>query len=133
GGPRMQRFLEYVASDPEIRCDFVSLHRKGTVGDDPPDPRRLREAAQVTRGQMDAIALERFAGVPVINNEADEKVGFEVPYAPRMDQSNASWLAAVCAIHGSLAAASGERFMAAADNANLQLVQEPFDGRRSLL
>jgi Glycosyl hydrolases family 39 len=136
GAPWMERFLRFIASDSALRCDFISLHRKGTVADDPPDPRRLKDVAVETRELMLAIDNGRFRGIPIINNEADEKVGFEVPYAPRMDQTNASWLAAVAAIQAALtttSAKTGTRFMAAADNANLQLVQEPFDGRRSLL
>ena len=137
GAPWMERFLRFIAADPTLRCDFVSLHRKGTVTDDPPDPRRLYDAEMRTRQQMNEIDAVRFAGVPIINDEADEKVGFEVPYAPRLDQTGASWLAAVAAIQGSLTAAevgaSAAHFMAAADNANLQLVQAPFDGRRSLV
>ncbi|HEV2072196.1 MAG TPA: hypothetical protein VGR29_01025 [Thermomicrobiales bacterium] len=136
GAPWMERFLRFVASEPELQCDFISLHRKGTVGNDPPDPRRMYEAAVTTADQMLEIDPERFAGMVIINNEADEKVGFEHPYAPRLDEHNAAWLATVTTIHGGLAARyedAGFRFIGAADNANLQLVEEPFDGRRSIM
>jgi hypothetical protein len=136
GAPWMERFLRFIAEDPSLRCDFVSLHRKGTVGDDPPDPRRLHEAAIATADQMLAIDPERFGGMTIIDNEADEKVGFEVPYAPRVDEHNAAWLASVVAIHGGLGERfreAGLQFIGAADNANLQLVQVPFDGRRSIM
>jgi hypothetical protein len=136
GPPWMERFLQFIAANPELRCDFVSLHRKGTVGDDPPDPRRLDAAAADTASQAIAIDARRFGGLTIWNNEADEKVGFEVPYAPRIDERGAAWLAAVAVIHDQL----GERyheanlqFAAAADNANLQLVRSPFDGRRSIM
>ncbi len=134
--PWMESFLHFIAANQDLRCDFISLHRKGTVGDDEPDLRRLFAASATTADQALAIDVERFAGLTVINNEADEKVGFEVPYAPRVDHRTAAWLGAVAAIQGIL----GERyresdlqFMAAADNVNLQLVQAPFDGRRSLM
>lgn len=136
GAPWMEQFLRFIASDPDLQCDFVSLHRKGTVADDPPDPRRMYEAAVTTADQMLAIDPVRFAGMMIINNEADEKVGFEVPYAPRMDERNAAWLGTVAAIHAGLDARyqdAGFRFTGAADNANLQLVEEPFDGRRSIM
>jgi hypothetical protein len=134
GAPWMGRFLEFIASDPALRCDFVSLHRKGTVGDDPPDPRRLYDAAAATVDQALAIDPVRFAGLTIVDDEADEKVGFEVPYAPRDDHRNAAWLAAVLALHAGLGDRyPGVRFVAAADNADLQLVQAPFDGRRSLM
>jgi hypothetical protein len=136
GAPWMERFLRFIASEPDVQCDFISLHRKGTVGDDPPDPRRMYEAAVDTADQMLAIDAGRFAGMVIINNEADEKVGFEVPYAPRLDERNAAWLGTVAAIHAGLDARytdAGFRFIGAADNANLQLVEAPFDGRRSIM
>ena len=136
GPPWMRRFLRFIAANPELRCDFVSLHRKGTVGNDPPDPRRLDAAAADTASQALAIDAQRFAGLTIWNNEADEKVGFEVPYAPRIDEQGAAWLAAVTVIHDQLGERYREanlRFAAAADNANLQLVRSPFDGRRSIM
>jgi hypothetical protein len=136
GPPWMERFLRYIAANPELRCDFVSLHRKGTVGNDPPDPRRLDAASADTARQALAIDARRFGGLTIWNNEADEKVGFEVPYAPRINERGAAWLAAVVVIHDQLGERFREadlRFAAAADNANLQLVQSPFDGRRSIM
>jgi hypothetical protein len=136
GPPWMERFLRFIAANPDLRCDFISLHRKGTVGDDPPDPRRLDAAAAETARQALAIDARRFAGLTIWNNEADEKVGFEVPYAPRVDERGAAWLAAVTVIHDQLGEryrAGNFRFAAAADNANLQLVRSPFDGRRSIM
>jgi hypothetical protein len=133
GAPWMERFLRFVASDPALRLDFVSLHCKGTVDASPPDPRRLHDAALTTATLMRAIAPERFSGLAVINDEADEKVGFEVPYGPRLREDNAAWLAATLAIHAGLVAEPDIRFVSAADNANLQLVEAPFDGRRSIM
>jgi hypothetical protein len=136
GPPWMERFLRFIAANPDLRCDFVSLHRKGTVGDDPPDLRRLDAAAADTASQAVAIDARRFEGLTIWNNEADEKVGFEVPYAPRMDERGAAWLAAAAVIHDQLGERFGGanlRFAAAADNANLQLVRSPFDGRRSIM
>jgi hypothetical protein len=136
GPPWIDRVLRFVAADPRLRCDFISLHRKGTVGDAPPDPRRLSAAAAATADHALAIDAQRFAGLTIVNDEADEKVGFEVPYAPRLDERNAAWLGAVAGIHTALNEryrAAGLRFAAAADNANLQLVQSPFDGRRSIM
>lgn len=136
GAPWMGRFLRFIADDPDLRLDFVSLHRKGTVDRSPPDPRRLYDAAVTTADQMLEIDPQRFGGLAVIDDEADEKVGFEVPYAPRLDERNAAWLATVTALHGGLDAAyqeAGMTFFGAADNANLQLIEAPFDGRRSIM
>jgi Glycosyl hydrolases family 39 len=136
GAPWIEQFLRYVAAHDNIRIDFISLHRKGTVGADPPDPRRLHDAAIETARLAAAIIPERLPSLTIINDEADEKVGFEVPYAPRMDHRNAAWLSASTVLHAQLDqqyAATDLRFMAAADNANLQLVRAPFDGRRSIM
>ncbi len=136
GAPWIERFLQFIAAEPNLKCDFISFHRKGTNAADPPDPRRMYEAAFTTAQQMLDIDPERFSGMAVINDEADEKVGFENPYAPRLDERNAAWLSTVAAIHCGLDALykdAGFRFTGAADNANLQLVEEPFDGRRSIM
>ncbi len=136
GAPWMERFLRFIAANPDLQCDFVSLHRKGTVADDSPDPRRMSVAAITTADQMLEIDAKRFRGMFIVNDEADEKVGFEHPYAPRLDERNAAWLSTVAAIHGGLGAQyqhAGFRFIGTADNANLQLVEAPFDGRRSIM
>lgn len=136
GAPWMEQFLKFIVSEPTVQCDFISYHRKGTVTDDDPSPRLMHEAAVVTARLMQEIDEERFTGMPIINNEADEKVGFENPYAPRLDERNAAWLSTVAAIHGNLNrdfSDAGFRFIGAADNANLQLVEAPFDGRRSIM
>lgn len=136
GAPWIERFLRFIAAEPDVQCDFISYHRKGTVTDDEPDPRLMYWAAVTTAEQLREIDAERFAGMVIINNEADEKVGFEHPYVPRLDERNASWLATVGVIHGGLTARyveNGFRLIGAADNANLQLVEAPFDGRRSIM
>jgi hypothetical protein len=136
GRPWMERFLRFLVAEPDVQCDFVSLHRKGTVTADEPDVRRLYSAGQEIADLALAIDPVRFAGLTIVNDEADEKVGFEVPYPPRVDHRNAAWLAAVVGVHATLNERyrpSGLRFLAAADNANLHLVQAPFDGRRSIM
>ena len=136
GPPWMERFLRFIAANPELRLRLRLLHRKGTVGDDPPDPRRLDAAAAETASQAIAIDARRFAGLTIWNNEADEKVGFEVPYAPRTtNEGPPGWPRLLSSTTGSASAIvrANLRFAAAADNANLQLVQSPFDGRRSIM
>jgi len=132
----MAEFLQFISAQPAVQCDFISYHRKGTVTEDAPDPRLMYEAAVTTAEQLLEVDAERFADMAIINNEADEKVGFEHPYAPRLDERNAAWLSTVAAIHGGLTAhyvEAGFRFIGMADNANLQLVEAPFDGRRSIV
>jgi hypothetical protein len=134
----MERFLRALAAEPGLQCDFISLHRKGawTNEEGDPDPRRLIEAAEETAQALLRIAPSRAKGMPIVNNEADMLVGFDRPFAPRMTAQFPSWLAQVAIAHDALSAryaAHGIRFHAASDNANQQLAQAPFDGRRSLM
>ncbi len=136
GRPTMERFLRFLSAEPRIKCDFLSLHAKGTFGSDPPDVRRPLAAATETADLALAIDPESFANLPIVNDEADMKVGFDVPFEPRMTEEFPAWLAALFSGYQDLDAryaAAGFRFIAASDNANLQLVREPFDGRRSIV
>jgi xylan 1,4-beta-xylosidase len=139
-GPRlMERFLRLLAEDPGLPCDFLSFHRKGAWEEAEGEPRvsRLVEAAEATAELALRLVPERCArGLAIVNNEADMRVGFQHPYAPRMSERFPSWLAATAAAHVRLSARyapRGLRFVAAADNANQHLVREPFDGRRALM
>lgn len=132
GPETMARFLELLHDEPDVLCEFISYHRKGTVDSSPPDPRRLLEAAGEISDLIDKIVPERAKSLALINNEADEKIGFEVPYFPRMDSFAASWLTSLSTTHANLTTVQGRTFSAVQDNANLQLIQKPFDGRRSI-
>jgi hypothetical protein len=139
-GPRlMERFLRVLAEDPGLPCDFLSFHRKGTWEEAEGEPlvSRLVEAAEATAELALRLVPERCArGLAIVNNEADMRVGFQHPYAPRMSERFPSWLAATAAAHVRLSARHaphGLRFVAAADNANQHLMREPFDGRRALM
>jgi hypothetical protein len=131
GPETMGRFLEFLRDDPSVQCNFVSYHRKGTVDSSAPDPDRLRSAALEISALIDRIVPERADTITLVNNEADEKIGFESPYLPRMDRFAASWLTTLAADHTALSA-GGKQFVAVQDNADLQLMQTPFDGRRSI-
>ena len=83
-----------------------------------------------------AIVPERATNMPLINNEADMKVGFDLPYEPRMTEQFPAWLASLFVAYDESERAhrdTGMRFHAASDNANLHLVQGPFDGRRAVM
>ena len=54
------------------------------------------------------------------------------PMRRGMDERFPSWLAASAIAHAALSLRHGQRFLAAADNANQHLVRAPFDGRRAL-
>jgi xylan 1,4-beta-xylosidase len=139
GPALMERFLRFLRDEPRTACDFLSFHRKGSWAEWEGEPRlsRLVEAAERTAELALQLVPERCArGLVLVNNEADMRVGFQHPYAPRMSERHAAWLAALAATHAALSARHaphGLRFMAAADNANQHLVEEPFDGRRALM
>ncbi|MFL5257442.1 MAG: GH39 family glycosyl hydrolase [Rhodopila sp.] len=138
GAMLVERFLDFLHREPTVKCDFISLHRKGiwTNQEAQPDLQRSVAAARQTAQAALRIDADRFRGMPIINNEADMKVAFNTPYEPRMTEQFASWLMAQTIAYDQLNAefsAAGFRFWAASDNANQQLIQEPFDGRRSIM
>lgn len=138
GPALMERFLVFLAALPGLRCDFISLHRKGswTTEEGEPDLDRLVRAADDTAQAILRLTPGRARGMTVVNDEADMMVGFDRPYAPRMTHQSAAWLAASMAAHDRLSVAyagHGIRFRAASDNANQQLTRGPFDGRRTLM
>jgi hypothetical protein len=136
GIPLMHRFLSFLHDERDVQCDFLSYHAKGTWTDADPMLDDLPRAADAVATMARGVDPARFRDLPIVNNEADEKVGFDNPYEPRMDARAPAWLTAVAVAHDALNARyadAGFRFLAAADNANLQLVQAPFDGRRSIM
>jgi xylan 1,4-beta-xylosidase len=139
GPALMERFLRVLRDEPDLPCDFLSFHRKGVWVEQEGEPRmaRLVEAAETTVALALRLVPGRCArGLVIVNNEADMRVGFQHPYAPRMSERHAAWLAALVTTHAALDArhaARGLRFIAAADNANQHLMEQPFDGRRTLM
>ena len=134
--PLMAAFLTFLSNEPAVKCDFLSLHQKGTSGMEDPDLQRLVAAAEETASVALAIDPDRFRGMPIINNEADMKAGFDIPYEPRMTEQFPAWLTGVMIAYDALTSRfsdAGIRFLAASDNANQQLIQAPFDGRRSIM
>ncbi len=138
-GPALtERFLRFLADEPGVKCDFISLHRKGSwsTGEGKPELGRLIQAADDTASAILRIVPDRARGIVVVNDEADMMVGFDRPYPPRMTHQSTAWLAASLVAHDALDRAwapHGIRFRAFSDNANQQLAQGPFDGRRMLM
>jgi hypothetical protein len=138
-GPALiEQFLHFLRDAPGVKCDFISLHRKGawTDAEGAPELGRLVDAATATARAVLRLVPGRARGLAIVNDEADMQVGFDQPFPPRMTAQSASWLAASMAAHERLGAAfagHGLRFVAASDNANSQLAQAPFDGRRMLM
>jgi hypothetical protein len=132
----MEAFLRFLSAEPSVKCDFISLHAKGSwssTGE--PEFGNAIDAVAETAELALAIDPARFKDMPIINNEADMRVGFNIPYQARMDERFAAWLAALMIAYDGLStrfANAGFRFHAASDNANQQLVRTSFDGRRSI-
>ena len=168
GAPLMRRFLQFLHDEPDVQCDFLSFHEKGTwvnpeqssefevrssrkpdsalqtpnleprTSNSEPVLSDLVTAAEETARMALAMVPERSTNsfLPIINNEADMKVGFDIPYEPRMTEQFSAWLASLFIAYDNLTVKYRDtriRFHAAADDANLQLVQAPFDGRRSVM
>ncbi len=138
GAPLMHRFLRFLHDATDVQCDFLSFHQKGSwIADGgEPDLDALTRAATDVADAARALVPERCHDLAIINNEADERIGFDRPYDVRADYRYAAWLAGVAVAYDTLNqryVGTGLRFLAAADNANLHLVRAPFDGRRSLL
>ena len=132
------RFLRFLHREPEVKCDFISMHRKGiwTSEESWPNLHRSIEAAEETARAALQIDPARFRNTWIVNNEADMKVGFDTPFEPRMTEQFPSWLAAQAIAYDGLTTRhvqSGLRFSAASDDANQQLIRAPFDGRRSIM
>ena len=132
----MEAFLRFLHAEPGVKCDFLSLHAKGVWSSSAePEFRTAVDAMTETAELALAIDPARFKGMPIINDEADMRVGFNIPYQARLDERFAAWLCALMIAYEGLSARysqAGFRFFAASDNANQQLVQTAFDGRRSL-
>ncbi|MFA5892303.1 MAG: hypothetical protein WDA27_15365 [Actinomycetota bacterium] len=135
-GGDMAAFLGFLNAEPHVKCDFISLHAKGswtTNGD--PEFDRAVSAVVETADLALSINRKRFANLKIINDEADMRVGFNIPYLARMDERFAAWMCALFIAYETLTvryANVGVRFSAMSDNANQQLVQTSFDGRRAL-
>jgi hypothetical protein len=138
GAALMERFLRFLAEEPAMQCDFISYHRKGAwfLDQEAPWLGGLAAAADEIAQAVLRLAPGRARGLELINNEADMKVGFTKPFAPRLTERFPAWLAASLIVHEALSAkyaAHGMRFLAASDNANQHLILSPFDARRSVM
>ena len=133
----MEQFLRFLSDNPEIKCDFISLHAKGSWSSDQEPEFNTAVGAMVeTAETARAVNAGRFSGLPIINDEADMRVGFNVPYMARMDHRFSAWLCSLMIAYDQLNNrfnSAGFRFLAASDNANQQLVRTAFDGRRSIM
>jgi hypothetical protein len=135
----MSTFIGFVKSN-SLKCDFLSFHGKGSwspclngapldgngnpVANGAPSLQAAIDAADQTASFAKAAGL---TPVVVVNDEADIRVNFAVPFRPRMTQQFPAWLTALMVAYDSLGAepeyaSNGITFMVGSDNAELQLV-----------
>ena len=148
----MQDFLTHVSGPPplpKVQCDFLSLHQKGNwnpkvtkgvidsgLPANQPDLVSVVNAMDATATAAKNTNAALFRNIPIVNDESDMMVMFNIPYLPRMEQNFAAWLSGLTIAYDALSSqysANGFRFFAASDNANQQLIKGCFDGRRSIM
>ncbi len=123
---------------PPLQCDFISVHAKGDWTEaELPDLNATdgmgviyTVESVVSQFTLQANYNGYFDGKPIVNSEADMRVGFEVPFWPRMTSQYPAWLTALMIASDSLSseyARNGVQFVSASDNAHPELTgwQEP--------
>jgi Glycosyl hydrolases family 39 len=134
----MSGFIDFLHMN-KPQCDFLSFHGKGSwtnclngaqvdannmaVAGSGPSLQIAVDAAEQTA--LLAITANLPMPITVINDEADMRVLFDLPFRPRMTEQFPAWLAALMIAYDSLTseyAPKGINFMAGSDNAELPLV-----------
>jgi hypothetical protein len=101
----MEAFLRFLHAEPGVKCDFLSLHAKGIWSSSAePELRNAVDAMTETADLALAIDPVRFKDMPIINDEADMRVGFNIPYQARLDERFAAWLCALMIAYDGLSA-----------------------------
>ncbi len=136
--PLMQQFINFLVANPTVKCDFLSFHGKGDFTEEatPDLPTVVNYADQTAQYAKPFANPGPLSGVTIINDEADMRAGFNIPYEPRMTQQFPTWLAALMITYDALSSEyspQGFRFMMGSDNAELQLVSNSFDETRTIM
>jgi hypothetical protein len=123
-------FLDFVYNNGNapLQCDFISLHAKGdwTENQLPNLPAVINTVESAFSQYANAGAYNHhFNNTPIINDEADMRVGASLPFYPRMTEQFPAWLTALMIASDSLSSqyrSSGTQFYSCSDNAHLELV-----------
>ena len=135
-------FLDFVynGGTQSLQCDFISVHAKGDWTEvELPDLSQSAASGVGVIYTVESVVSQftsqakyngYFDGKPIVNSEADMRVGFEVPFWPRMTSQYPAWLTALMIASDSLSseyASNGVQFVSASDNAHPELTgwQEP--------
>jgi hypothetical protein len=121
---------------PPLKCDFLSFHAKGAwtsclngaqldengipIPNSAPILQLAVDAADQTAHFAQAKGMTK---ITVINDEADMRVFFDVPFRPRMTEQFPAWLMALLIAYDSLASEYAPiQFMMGSDDAELPIV-----------
>jgi hypothetical protein len=117
----LQPFISFVKSNA-LKCNFLSFHGKGGWDS---CLNALPDFNSVVNMAGNAAQWAQTAGLPsvkfIINDEADMRANFAVPFLPRMTQQYPAWLTALMITH-SLGSQYPFEFMIGSDNAELPIV-----------
>lgn len=118
----MSPFVDFVTGN-QLQCNFLSFHGKGEWDgclNGQPILQMTVDAADQTASLAQNAGL---TSVKVINDEADMRANFAVPFRPRMTEQYPAWLTAMMIAYDDLSSQYAPiRCMAGSDNAELQLV-----------
>jgi Glycosyl hydrolases family 39 len=106
-----------------LECDFLSFHGKGEWNDCLNGAPVLQSAVDCADQTASFAQKAGLTSVTVINDEADMRANYDVPFLPRMTEQYPTWLMAMMIAYDSFSSEYAPmRFMAGSDNAELQLV-----------
>jgi hypothetical protein len=117
----MSTFIDFVKGS--FKCDFLSFHGKGEW-DGCLNGTPIFQSAVDCADQTASLAQKAgLTSITIINDEADMRANYDVPFRPRMTQQYAAWLTAMMIAYDSFSSEYAPmRFIAGSDNAELQLV-----------
>jgi Glycosyl hydrolases family 39 len=118
----MPVFVDFVKSNA-VKCDFLSFHGKGKWDGCLNSQPSLQMAVDAADQTALAAQTAGLTSVKVVNDEADMRAFFAIPFLPRMTNQFPAWLTAMMIAYDDLSSQYAPiRCLAGSDNAELQLV-----------
>jgi Glycosyl hydrolases family 39 len=122
----MSLFIDFVTGKTtgnRLKCDFLSFHGKGEWDGCLNGQPALQSAVDAADKTASLAQNAGLTSVRVVNDEADMRANFAVPFRPRMTEQFPAWLTAMMIAYDDLSSQYAPiRCMAGSDNAELQLV-----------
>jgi hypothetical protein len=118
----MSGFIDFVTGN-NLKCDFLSFHGKGEWDGCLNGAPVLQLAVNCADQTASSAQKAGLNSITIINDEADMRANYDVPFRPRMTEQFPAWLTAMMIAYDSFSSEYAPmRFMAGSDNAELQLV-----------